>query len=556
MGKKLSLCIIAGNEETVIRRCLETFAKGIPADELIVVRAYGNTPPDRTLEIAQEYGARIGHYHNAPEHADWPHVDNFAAARNVAWDMATGDVLMWVDCDDIAVPHTLRRIRELVDNMPGDVVVMPYSVTGQPIAPMRERLIKRGVGRWENAVHEVCRTRDDATRIAITDAAILHAPEENKQGSNARNLRILDTLTEKNSAEKFFYHMELLGSKRYMDARVAAMECLRDPTLLDVNRYEVFMNLNSLATGGREKASLLHEAVKLCPWRREAIGKLAVDAMNRGDARDALAYARMMNALPEPPVKSAYHRAALYEWAGPMILAQALRLYGDPVTAAKLDRIRCPSPRFSVLHATRARPQKAAEICALFHDRAHDPSSIEYLFAVDQDDEESRATLARFPLIVVPPGGGVVKAINAAALKARGQILVMAADDCIPPPRWDYDVWEKFQRGPDLPRVLAVSDGYREDGLISHPIMNRAFYRQQGYFFCPEYPHLYCDTELTVRARKAGQVIEARDLVFRHNNPLFTGEPQDELSRRRNSKEAYEIGRGIFERRNPDAVAK
>jgi glycosyltransferase involved in cell wall biosynthesis len=556
MGKKLSLCIIAGNEETVIRRCLETFAKGIPVDELIVVRAYGTTPPDRTLEIAREFGAITAEYKNAPQYADWPHVDNFSAARQQAWDMATGDVLMWVDCDDTAVPHTLRRIRELADDMPADVVVMPYSITGQPIAPMRERLLKRGVGRWENAVHECCRCKDGTTRFDVTDAAILHSPEENKQGSNARNLRILDTLQVKNSAEKFFYHMELLGSKRFDEAFQAALECLKDRTLAAVNRYEVFMNLNSLAKNGREKASMLMEAVKLCPWRREAIGKLAVDAMNRGDPVDALAYARMMNALPEPEVKSAYHRAPLYTWAGPMILAQALRLNGEHTTAATLDRRRCPKPRFSVLHATRSRPQQAAEICALFHDRAYDPSSVEYLFAVDEDDEESQTVLARFPLIIVPPGGGVVRAINAAAAKARGEILVMAADDCLPPPRWDYDVWQKFQRGPALPHVLAVADGFRTDGLITHPIMNRAFYRQQGYFFCPEYPHLFCDTELTHRARKAGQVIDGSDLIFRHNNPIFTGESPDALAVKRNSADAYRAGFEIFQRRNPDAVSK
>lgn len=555
MGTRLSLCIIAGNEESVIRRCLDTFAKGIPVDELIVVRAYGATPPDRTLEIAREYGAVTAEYKNAPEYADWPHIDNFAAARNMAWDLATGDVLMWVDCDDTAVPHSLKRIRELADNMPADMVRMPYVISGQPIAPLRERLFKRGIGRWENAVHECCPIDPGCTFHVVTDAAILHTPEEHKQGSNARNIRILETVKDKNNAEKFYFHMELLGMKRYDEAVKAGMTALDDSALPIINRYEVLMNLNSLAKAGDQKAAILHKAVMLCPWRREAIGRLACDAMDEGDYVHALAYARMMNALPAPVPATWNQRQALYGWAGKMILAQALRMNGQIEEAAKLDRDRCPRPKFSVLHATRARPHKAAEIQKLFIDRAHDPESVEYIFALDEDDAESRRLLARFGPVIVKPGGGVVRAINAAALKARGQILIMAADDCLPPPRWDYDVSLKFE-GVDAPRVLAVSDGFRKDPLIAHPIMNRAFYRQQGYFFCPEYPHLYCDTEMTHRALKAGQVLDGREMIFRHNNPIFTGDAQDALAQERNSQEAYRVGREIFVRRNPDAVLK
>lgn len=556
MGTRLSLCLIAGNEEAIIRRCLDTFAKGIPVDELIVVRAIGNQHPDGTLRIArEEYGARTAEYNNAAEYADWPHVDNFAAARNTAWDMATGDVVMWVDCDDTALPASLRRIREIADNMPADMVRMPYVISGQPISPLRERLFKRGISRWENAVHECCPIDVGCTSAVVSDAAILHTPEEHKQGSNARNLKILGTVKEKNNAEKFYYHMELLGMKRYEESAAAGIEAIKDPALPLVNRYEVFLNLNSMAPAPAQKAMLLHEAVKLCPWRREAVLRLACDAMDNGDFISALAYARMGSTLPEPTPATWNQRRALYGWGGKMILAQALRLNGETEQAAKLDRDRCPRPKFSVLHATRGRPQKAAEIQKLFIDRAHDQESIEYLYAVDEDDELSQAVLARFPLVIVPPGGGVVKAINAAAMKARGHILVMAADDCVPPPRWDYDVWQLLGEQ-TAPRVLAVSDGFRKDALLAHPIMNRQFYRQQGYFFCPEYPHLFCDTELSHRAHKAGQVINGRELVFRHNNPIFTGETPDELAKERNSPEAYAVGQAIFERRNPDCVLR
>jgi len=78
MKPKISLCVIAGNVEKQIGRFLDAFAP--VADEVIVVRAIGSQEPDRTLEIAQSRGCRVSSYYN--KRHDWPHVEDFAAARN------------------------------------------------------------------------------------------------------------------------------------------------------------------------------------------------------------------------------------------------------------------------------------------------------------------------------------------------------------------------------------------------------------------------------------------------------------------------------------------
>ena len=51
--EKVSVCIITGNEEKNIRRCLESVRW---ADEIIVVDSLST---DRTCEIAREYTDRI-----------------------------------------------------------------------------------------------------------------------------------------------------------------------------------------------------------------------------------------------------------------------------------------------------------------------------------------------------------------------------------------------------------------------------------------------------------------------------------------------------------------
>lgn len=209
----------------------------------------------------------------------------------------------------------------------------------------------------------------------------------------------------------------------------------------------------------------------------------------------------------------------------------------------------------TVLHATRHRPEQAKRMRQVWLDAALHPESIQYLLAIDSDDIASAEALKDLPLVTcsLSLGRGIVAAINEAAKSATGRILVMAADDCTPPKHWDREILASLKGQMHEPRVLWTSDGYSNQPVITHPIMTRAFYQQQGYFFCPEYPHLFCDTELTVRASAAGQVIDARHLTFRHDHPMFTGLPSDALHQERNSQEAWATGRAIFRRRNPEA---
>ena len=44
-------------------------------------------------------------------------------------------------------------------------------------------------------------------------------------------------------------------------------------------------------------------------------------------------------------------------------------------------------------------------------------------------------------------------------------------------------------------------------------------------------------------------MIEARDIVFRHENPLFTGGKPDDLIKNHNKPENYEKGKSIYEKR-------
>ena len=83
---RLTVCIIAKNEERFIGQCLSSI-KPI-AGQLVVV---DTGSMDRTVEIAKSFGAEVHHF-------DW--CDDFSAARNAALEHARGDWVLILDADE------------------------------------------------------------------------------------------------------------------------------------------------------------------------------------------------------------------------------------------------------------------------------------------------------------------------------------------------------------------------------------------------------------------------------------------------------------------------
>jgi glycosyltransferase involved in cell wall biosynthesis len=95
----LSVIVIAKDEETAIRRCLESVAW---ADEIVVVDS-GST--DRTVGVCEERGAKV---HST---TDWP---GFGAQKNRALDLAHGDWVLSLDADEWLSPRLQSEIQATV----------------------------------------------------------------------------------------------------------------------------------------------------------------------------------------------------------------------------------------------------------------------------------------------------------------------------------------------------------------------------------------------------------------------------------------------------------
>ena len=202
--------------------------------------------------------------------------------------------------------------------------------------------------------------------------------------------------------------------------------------------------------------------------------------------------------------------------------------------------------KISLLHATLNRPTQANAARAKWLELAQSPADIEHIFAVDPDDQ-TWTELDQSSQIVTTcrPNMGCVAAWNLAALWCSGEIMVQMSDDWTPPLFWDRIILSRLDVMQS--QVLAISDGHRTDHLLCMAIITRQRYREQGYtMFHPRYRGVFSDDHLTAMAYGQGRVVEARDVVFTHDHPLWTGAVLDDTYRRQNAPERYRDGQRVF----------
>jgi glycosyltransferase involved in cell wall biosynthesis/predicted Zn-dependent protease len=187
---RVSLCIIARNEERFLADCLESVRDLV--DEIIIVDS-GST--DRTKEIASRFGAKV---------IDFTWVDSFAAARNESLKHATGDWILWLDADERLDAVNRTRLRELLARLGTEniayVMRQQSRLEAGPHATVhvdQVRLFRNLPGlAWRYRVHEqiLLSLRALGADVQQTDIVIEHVgfAEATLQGPKVeRNLRLL-----------------------------------------------------------------------------------------------------------------------------------------------------------------------------------------------------------------------------------------------------------------------------------------------------------------------------------------------------------------------------
>ncbi|MEA2479115.1 MAG: hypothetical protein QOJ07_1037, partial [Thermoleophilaceae bacterium] len=208
-GLKLSLCMIVKDEEEMLPRCLAAAKDAV--DEIVIVDT-GST--DRTVEIAESFGARILHH-------EW--TGDFAAARNVSFDAAEGDWILYLDADEVMVEQDAPRLRELTrrvwreafylveTNFTGDLGD-GTAVTHNALRVFRNRPAYRFEGRLhEQIAHRLPAYNDErieATSIRMEHYGYLGTVRDAKEKSR-RNIELLEKQAAEQSSTGPFLHFNL-----------------------------------------------------------------------------------------------------------------------------------------------------------------------------------------------------------------------------------------------------------------------------------------------------------------------------------------------------------
>ena len=232
------------------------------------------------------------------------------------------------------------------------------------------------------------------------------------------------------------------------------------------------------------------------------------------------------------------------------------------------------TPTIACLHATRGRPEKALATMRLWAERATNPGDIEYVLAYERDDTATEAHLDRMlpgskmpwfdGEVVVIRGafGGSAPAWNSAYSASSGSLLVQVSDDFVPPQDWDTALLNRLPSMWETENfVIAVNDGLRRDKLMTMFICTRAYAEQKNEFLHPGYFGLFSDDDVTFTAYKDQsngncRVIEARDLLFKHEHHCIGNQEPDETYRWQSRPEAYAHGKKLFCERHPHAYGK
>jgi hypothetical protein len=568
---KIHLGIICGNEAEMLPRFLDSFQPHV--DSVSVVRACGAAVPDSSLDLAKARGCLVGEYKNAAGAAEWEHVDNFAAARNQSFALAPEgtDWIMWADCDDLLSPTAAEALAKIRAGHPmeGDAIYGPYVTDASGSYARRIRLVRAtAYDKWINAVHEDIATKDGAENSWCSELQVVHMPHNNKRGSVLRNRRILEAIPreERTGREWWFLFRECETQLDIPAALEAAIIATGREDLGDEEKFVAYQCIGRWLKDTDEAERPLLEAVRLMPWRREGYAELTKLHLTRGSASKALAYAYAMEAQPMPDEPSWTHDASLHGWRAHDLKCLALSKAGRGKDAEALRRawLKRLKPRIAVGHPA-GRGTKDIEVRDLWLSRAAHPERVAYYFGICESDKEIVEQLQYYPHGLAPavPEGhsSAVANYNAAARAAAAsgaRIFIMAQSDVYPPHGWDEQVIQAMTPHMDKPTVLHVSDGFRgpTDPLMTIMCYNWRWWLGREWLLSPEYDGYWSDTEFSFRAYRDGVVQDARHIKFFHDHPAFTGAAADEVYMRQQNPEANERGKAIFQRRNPDAVAK
>jgi tetratricopeptide (TPR) repeat protein len=452
-GMTLTLAMIVKDEQEHLGGCLEAAAPWV--DQLVVVDT-GST--DRTVEIAREHGAEVLH------HA-W--TGDFAAARNVSFEAATCDWVMYLDADEVLVDGEGPKLRELLGHVWREaffLVETNYTgsiedgtaVTHNALRIFRNRPEYRFEGRMHEQIAQHLPSylpeRVELSSVRIDHYGYLGVVRDIK-GKSARNIELLQRQEAEQGSSPFLHYN--LGSE-YAAAgdRPAALERFRKAWALldgrtDLGRYGFVPSLagrlvKALRLCGHHQEALTQgdAILELFPGFTDIVLEQAFAARDLGDSERAVALFERCLQLGDAPSAYSPTLGSGTHLARAGLADLRLRQRDDAAAEALLRRVLAEHPRFlaavdplaQVLLRRGVAPDDVArEIHALV---AEGTAGVCFMLAVALYErgaaDAAEAELRR--VLELQPGNENARVALAEALLSQGRLAEAAveADACGP----------------------------------------------------------------------------------------------------------------------------
>jgi len=248
---RISLVMIVRDEERCLGRCLASVTDLV--DEIVVV---DTGSADRTVQIAESYGARVARF-------EW--VDDFAAARNFSLEQASHPWRLILDADEwVADRETARAVLDTLGSTPprsvGIVTVLQMDETTGELEHGTRLPVPRVLPpyvRFEGIVHEqpVPSTRTFALDLTLGHDGYTSPASARKTG---RNLALLEAALEHDPANPYLWfqlgndHLTHGRLEDALPALVRSYNLLRDetgaPTMPERRTWEHLLVVRLLQT--------------------------------------------------------------------------------------------------------------------------------------------------------------------------------------------------------------------------------------------------------------------------------------------------------------------
>ncbi|NQX48406.1 glycosyltransferase [Paenibacillus tritici] len=182
----ISLCMIVRDEEELLPRCLDSVRT--LTDDIIIV---DTGSADGTIEIAERYGARVIRH-------VWQ--NDFAEARNVGLEAATGDWIIFLDADEVLDPYRCELITSYMSHTEIEGILfqihsyLDEQVPWQTmITPALRMFRNRPEYRFRNAIHEqiidsIASHKPDAA-LGQSDLIIHHFGSDPKRMASKQKIK-------------------------------------------------------------------------------------------------------------------------------------------------------------------------------------------------------------------------------------------------------------------------------------------------------------------------------------------------------------------------------